>query len=445
MDQLVKTDEGLVEPIIFSDEDIYQRELERIFGKCWLFLGHESMIPNAGDFFTTFMGEDAVIVIRDSGSNIRVLLNKCRHRGNRVCFFDRGNARAFTCTYHGWTYANTGALTGVPEFDHCYLGELDKDAWGLLQAPRVDTRAGLIFASWDPDVMTLDAFLNDMGWYLDHFMSVPFLGGLEVVPGVQKYQMPSNWKLAADNFAGDHYHFPSSHASFLKVFREFSEQGIKARGLRGRSEGPAYEVSPGHPDGVPHAVGQIRPGTEKYEDDLQRAADLGPEAVDWVKYRYARLQEALKDHPVKPYSFTRGHVFPTFSQIGLSSALEGRGLIAWHPKGPNLTEAWEYCAVEKEAPDVVKRNAILDLMHGQSAAGLIAPDDNENFERMTDNLQSPMGKRSPFNYQMSLHRDESYPGREEWDIEGLPGLVGFHTTEVNQRQFYRYWQQLMSA
>ena len=73
---------------------------------------------------------------------------------------------------------------------------------------------------------------------------------------------------------------------------------------------------------MPHAVGSLRPGPEMYEDDLRRAADLGPEAVDWVKYRYERLLEALKDHPVQPYSITRGHVFPNFSQIGLASVLQ---------------------------------------------------------------------------------------------------------------------------
>jgi phenylpropionate dioxygenase-like ring-hydroxylating dioxygenase large terminal subunit len=445
LDRLVRLDEGVVEPAIFSDEDIYQLEMDRVFGKSWLFLGHESMIPNNGDYFATYMGEDAVIVVRDTGGRIRVLLNKCRHRGNKVCLFDRGSARSFICSYHGWSYNTEGKLAGVPGFEENYLGQLDREAWGLVEAPNVGLHSGVIFATWDPEPISLAEHLNDAAWYLDTFVFVPFLGGLEIVPGVQKYMLPANWKLASDNFAGDHYHFATTHASFLKVFREFSEQGIKAHGLRGSGgrQGESYEVSPGYPNGVPHAFGSLRPGPQGYDDDLRRAAELGPEAVEWVEYRYHKLLDQLKDHPVKPYSFTRGHSWPNFSQIGLASPLEGRGLIAWHPRGPHATESWEWCAVEKEAPAVVKKNAVIDLMHGQAAAGLIAPDDNENFERMTDNLHAPMGKRWPFNYQMGLHRDESYPGRESWDIEGLPALVGFHVSETNQRQFYRYWQQLM--
>jgi hypothetical protein len=256
--------------------------------------------------------------------------------------------------------------------------------------------------------------------------------------------MPGNWKLCSDNFAGDHYHFPSTHAAFQLVAREYAETGRKARGLRsGRAAGANYEVSPGYATGVPHAVGGIRPGLEMYEDDLRRAGEIGPEAVDWVKYRYERLQAALADHPVRPYSFSRAHIFPNFSLIGFSSAVEARGLIVWTPRGPHATEAWEWCAVEREAPRSVKEAAIVDLVHGQSAAGLVGPDDHENFERMQDNLQTAIGQSWPFNYQMTLGRDTTYPGHEDWQVEGLPGMIGYHTTEVNQRQFYRYWQQLM--
>jgi phenylpropionate dioxygenase-like ring-hydroxylating dioxygenase large terminal subunit len=443
-DQLVRDEEGLVEPVIFADEEIYRLEQTRVFARSWLFVGPEAAIPKNGDYITPHMGEDSVIVVRDKNGRIRVFLNKCRHRGNKVCLFDRGNQLAFTCTYHGWTYQNDGQLIGVPALQDSYLGALDKDEWGLIEVPRVATHAGLIFACWDEHAMPLAEHLGEMAFYLEYFLGAGFVGGLEVVPGVQKYLMPGNWKLCSDNFAGDHYHFPATHAAFLRMARELREKGIQGRGVHpARVDGNYYEVSPGWKKGVPHAVGGFRTGTEVYEDDLQRAATMGPEAVDWVKYRYERLQEALKDYPVRPYSFTRSHVFPNFSQIGLQSVLEARGLILWTPRGPNRTELWEWCAVEREAPRVVKDYAVADLIHGQSAAGLIGPDDHENFERMQENLQTPIGQSWAFNYQMTLGRDDTYPGKENWKLQGLPGMMGYHTTEVNQRQFYRYWKQLM--
>src|ERR671932_1571903 len=107
---LVDLTRGLVSRRIFSDEAIYERELERIFGRCWLFLAPESQVAKPGDFVTSYLGEDPVIVTRDPRGQVRAFLNSCRHRGNMVCLLDRGNAMAFTCGYHGWSYSVDGRL-----------------------------------------------------------------------------------------------------------------------------------------------------------------------------------------------------------------------------------------------------------------------------------------------------------------------------------------------
>jgi phenylpropionate dioxygenase-like ring-hydroxylating dioxygenase large terminal subunit len=448
-EELVDVEGGLVDNEIFVSEELYALEQERVFGKSWLFLAHESMVPKPGDYISNYMGEDAVIVMRGMDGKVRVFLNKCRHRGNRVCLFDRGNAKAFTCSFHGWTYGTEGQLTGVPHYDEVYLGQLDRGEMGLVEVPRVESVGGLIFGNWDAAAMSLDAYLGDVKWYLETFLSVEWLGGIQVVPGKQSYMLPGNWKLLAENFQGDHYHFASTHASVIKLYQMEAQAangggtGRRARLRRRGPEDPTYEVTAGYLQGAPHGLGSLRVGRHTFENDLYAAESLGPEAVEWVQHRYNLLRERVQAVKEDAYSFVRGNMFPNFSVIGISSALEGIGLLVWHPRSPLRTNLWQWGAVEKDAPKIVKETAIAALMQGQAGAGLVGMDDGENFERISEMVRGPRARKVPFDYTMSLGYEQSYPGSEEWDVAGLPGLLGPHITEVNQRQFYRYWRELM--
>src|SRR5215204_6141131 len=139
---LVDVKNATIDRRIFFDEDIYQVELERIFARAWNFMAHDSMIPNPGDFFMTFIGEDRVIVVRDNDMQPQVLVNSCRHRGNAVCRAEEGHSSSFMCTYHGWTYDLVGDRVGVPGFKEVYHEELDRESWGLIRAPQVESYKG---------------------------------------------------------------------------------------------------------------------------------------------------------------------------------------------------------------------------------------------------------------------------------------------------------------
>jgi phenylpropionate dioxygenase-like ring-hydroxylating dioxygenase large terminal subunit len=122
---LVDLATGQISREIFVNDDIYAQEQERVFARAWLFVGHESQVPNPGDFFVSRMGEESVILCRGRAEGgqagaVRVFLNSCRHRGMKVCRYDDGNTTVFTCPYHGWSYGTDGRLVGVPYFREAY-------------------------------------------------------------------------------------------------------------------------------------------------------------------------------------------------------------------------------------------------------------------------------------------------------------------------------------
>ena len=425
--RLVDMDSGLVSRRIFFDPEIYRRELEAVFAKSWLFLGHESQVPNPGDFITNYMGEDPVIVCRDAESKVRVFLNSCRHRGMKICRTDAGNARQFTCPFHGWTYANDGQLVGVPMYDTAYNGDLDRDKWGLLEAPQVASYGGFIFACWDAGTVGLESFLGDLKWYLDIMIERP-LGGLEFVPGQQRYACAANWKIASENFAGDCYHLPYSHGSLFRAnMRPLNPVSIS------RAE-EQYHVSFDHG----HGLTSLSVGDERYQADLALAADMGPEVVDYVEESYRRLAERLSAEQLRVYALGFGNIFPNLS-FNDFSALRPTGFYLWHPKGPDRIEAWQWCAVDSAAPQEVKDIARIDFSRVQATTGIAGQDDTENFEQVTEATRGVIGQRLDFHYQMGIAHEG------EMALAGYPGVIGPYYSENGQRNLYRYWAECVGV
>lgn len=435
---------GRVTDKVFSEE-LYEREIERVFGKCWLFVGHESMLPNRNDYFRQYMGENPVIVTRDSSDRIRIFLNKCRHRGNTLCVYDRGNAQSFTCSYHGWTFTE-GALTGVPFVRDAYGDDFDMTALGLIEVPKVTSFGGLIFGCWDAEAVSLDDYLGDAKWYLETFLLREEMGGLQVLPGPQRYIMPVNWKLLAENFAGDDYHFVSTHTSVGLALSAVSDRRIAVSPGSVTEETFDFSILAGYRNGAPHGFLEVKSGPGPHNQDVAAAKAMGPDALEWVEERNRRMQERMATFTAKPHSFHAGNIFPNLALIGAGTALYGKGLICHHPRAYNKTEVWMWCAVEKDAPESIRERQRFVLMQRQAAAGMVAPDDHENFQRITDNLHAPAGRREPLHYAMALGHDDDDPRPAEWaDHEKWPGHTLPRFSEVIQREFYRYWSELMNG
>ncbi|HEY5301598.1 MAG TPA: Rieske 2Fe-2S domain-containing protein, partial [Acetobacteraceae bacterium] len=153
---MTDVDRGMISREIFVAPEFHRAELETLFTRAWLFVGHESLIPKPGDFYTSRMGDGSVLLCRDERGAIHVFLNSCRHRGMKICRYEQGNTSLFVCPYHSWSYTTEGKLQGVPLYRTLYDGTLNREDWSLIEVPRLATYKGTIWASWDaqaPDFM----------------------------------------------------------------------------------------------------------------------------------------------------------------------------------------------------------------------------------------------------------------------------------------------------
>ena len=193
----------------FIDPEILEFERREVFDKCWLYAGHESEIRNPGDFVSRRVGGRPIFLVRDSKEQIQAFLNTCPHRGNLVCREKSGSARVFSCFYHAWTFNTQGELIGLPGED-AYTSAFDRKQMGLKPVPRFESYRGMIFVSYDSDIVDLVTYLGEEARDRIDCMLDFGLEDVEVVAGSQSYSMKSNWKLLIENSL-DGYHAMSTH------------------------------------------------------------------------------------------------------------------------------------------------------------------------------------------------------------------------------------------
>lgn len=410
---LVDTAAGRIDRRIFVSPELYQLELERIFARCWMFVAHESQVPEPGDFVQAWMGQDQVLVVRQRDGSINAFLNSCPHRGNRVCHAEAGRTRSFQCNYHGWAFGLDGRLRGIHETS-AYEREPGWDASGVGLPPvaQIDTYKGLVFATFDEQAPSLADYLGDFRWYLDVVLDND-PGGTEFVGGSIRSVMRCNWKLAAENFAGDALHAGWTHDS--------GANAMLGQSVPELADEESYQANVnGH-------------GWEFNLDTVGNAATFGDRRVlDYLREQDAAVRARLGDLRARMVgSISSVNVFPNLSFLPGQNTWR-----TWVPKGPGLTELHTWVLVNRNAPEEVKEAYRRGAMMTFSPSGVFEMDDGENWEYSTRTNEGVVTRRQPLHYALGLDSRIDHPE--------LPGNVfRSQINDANQRAFYARWAELL--
>lgn len=411
VEALVDMGNGLVGRDVFHDEEIYELELRNIFARCWQFVAHECMIPNAGDFVASYIGEDPVIVCRQEDGSVAVWLNTCRHRGMRICKADRGNSGAFMCSYHGWTYDRKGGLLSIP-FGEEYGDHLDKERGGAMVAPQVDSYRGLIFATFDPSAPPLRTYIGDMAYYLDALVARRD-GGTELVGGIHKTIVHANWKYGAENFVQDGHHAFVTHASAI-----MAQRGPDSPPMSELPDVMLYGTDGGH-GGVCFTSNTFENG------DM---SDLTVYLRDTVRPESRRLLGDARD---RLHNVAANTLFPNLSWLTSINTFR-----VWLPRGPHKMELWSFALVDSAATDEEKAMIRKNVVRTFTTSGIFEQDDTENWTMCQDTARGYLSRNLDHNVQMGM-------GKEQAD-EDYPGTVSYGMGELPGRNFYKRWYEMMT-
>lgn len=428
-------DRGLIPAYAYSDPELFEIERDQVFGRSWVYLGHESEIPAPGDYVVRRIVDDSFIVVRDEAGQLRVLFNMCLHRGMQVCRAEVGNSSHFRCPYHGWSYRNTGQLAGLPFHADAYGGDdgFRREDHGLLPAPAVDTINGLIFAALTDDVPPLRQFLGDFAFYLD-FYTRQSESGLEL-RGPQRWRVNANWKIGCENFVGDMYHTPFTHRSVVDIglFREPTAHKRKEGVLyfAGKGGGTTYKLPPG--------------------DFAERMRYVGypDEMIERMRSVWSPDQQALVARD--GFMVSAATVFPNLSLVHNWPQVNDAGTVTpfislrqWQPVSSTETEVLSWFAVDAEAPEDYKRQSYRAYLMCFGSSGMFEQDDVENWVSITSVSKGSLARRLVLNSRMGLASDDEQLTEPLPDFAG-PGIARVGFGEFNQRNWLTLWSSHLTG
>ncbi|MBH1986661.1 MAG: benzoate 1,2-dioxygenase large subunit [Burkholderiales bacterium] len=409
----------------FTDAELFDLEMKHIFEGNWIYLAHESQIPNVNDYFTTQIGRQPIVITRNKSGELNALINACSHRGATLCRHKKGNKANFTCTFHGWTFNNSGKLLKVKDgSDAGYPESFNQDcSHDLKKVARFESYRGFLFGSLNADVQPLTEFLGESTKILDMIVDQS-PQGLEVLRGASTYTFDGNWKLQAENGA-DGYHVSSVHWNYAATtnHRKQSEAGdqIKAMdaGSWAKQGGGFYSFDNGH----------MLLWTKWGNPEDRPAFQIRDELVE--KFGQARADWMI-GHSRNLCLYPNVYVMDQF----------GSQIRVLRPIAVDKTEVTIYCIAPKGESDEARARRVRQYEDFFNATGMATPDDLEEFRACQQGYQG-----------IALAWNDMCRGATHWvegpdaaakDIDLHPKLSGVKTEDEGlYTEQHRFWLEAM--
>jgi len=420
MDYGTLVHEDRVHGSVYVNPEVFRQEMHRIYHQGWVFVAHDSELPEPGDWVTRRLGLENYILTRDLKGRLNLLANRCAHRGTALCWRERGHDRQFKCTYHGWTYALDGELKGVS-----YPGGFDKDKreLGLDRAGQLDVYRGFIFANPSGTAGTLADHLGPGGKYLiDRMCDLSPTGSIRVAPNWIGQRIDSNWKMwpESDN---DGYHLNFVHISLFTANESSQYEDTMLGGEHGNMS-RAVDHGGGHIEldlspSYPHPLAWINTTPDKqpeYRDALIEA------------YGQERAEALMQKGP------PHGLVFPNLflGEINVARV---------EPIAPNLTLHHHTAMQMENAGEAINQRLMRMSEAAMGPASFLLADDAVTAER----IQSSLGGADPAMAAGEEHRAwlDMSRGRHRDVQETALRRAGALSDETTYRGFWRHYRHVM--
>jgi phenylpropionate dioxygenase-like ring-hydroxylating dioxygenase large terminal subunit len=425
LEQLVEADR--VHRTVYTDQAIFDREMDNIWEKTWVYCGHESQVKQPGDFYTVQIGRQPMIMVRGGDGNIRVLYNRCPHRGVQLCGSRHGNTGStFVCSYHAWTFHLDGRVKGIPlprGYDGTRMSPDNPDC-SMKAAARVDSYRGFVFASLSAGGPALLEFLGGAKVAFDDMCDRSPLGEVEIVPVCHRVVQHSNWKFFMENQL-DALHPSVTHQS-TGIAAGRVERQLKAQG----ATPPLYY----------HYLSTFASSFDQWDavqtvnfprghGILKGYMGLRPDDADTKEY-VAAMYRAYGEDRAEVYLGRNIHHVLVYPYLSVQSPLQQ--LRCLRPLAPDktLSEIWHFRL--KGVSDAIYRRALWYFNLVNSPSTMINADDLENWSKGQLGLESTGGDW------VSFHRNHGGDA-----IEGDVSYSKNGTSEIVMRSQFKAWTEYM--